>query len=155
MLYIGSGDISLPFRNHQISRNRECLLLGVSLSKPFASPHILELIQCLILQALDLLGFISIMCAEGIAFSHYYSRVAWFNTVSVGGFWYSGIVLFLYIAHLPEKMTVMPWKKAEFIISTLWTFFYLIAAALAAGSGNSGFPGVEAFSAAAVSTLFV
>lgn len=73
------------------------------------------------------------------------SRGSWFNTVAMGGFWYSGILLALYVFHIPDKVTMIPWKKIEFVFCAIWTFFYLIAASLAADIGY-----IEAFAAAAV-----
>lgn len=63
----------------------------------------------------------------------------------MAGFWYSGILLILYVFHVNEKITWMPWKKIEFVLCCVWTIFHLIAASLAASFG------IEAFSAAAVS----
>lgn len=98
-------------------------------------PGILKIIQIV----LNLLGFI---CIEVSSFS-YLSRGSFFNTVSMGGFWFTGIMLALYLFHVIEKFFKIPWLKIELGFCGLWTFLYLLAAALAVSFGD------EAFSAAA------
>lgn len=90
-----------------------------------------------------MLGFI---CIE-VSNASYTSRGAWFNTVSMTAFWFTGIMLILYMFHIVEKFYQIPWLKIEFVFNGLWTFFYLLAASLAAAYGSY----VEAFAAAAVS----
>ena len=94
---------------------------------------------------MNLLGFICILSSPW----KYFSRANWFNTVAMGGFWFSSIMLALYLFHVQELFTRIPWVKVEFVFCAIWTLFYLIAASLAAdyGSKESG----EAFAAAAVS----
>ncbi|XP_046385871.1 plasmolipin [Ischnura elegans] len=89
----------------------------------------------------DILGFICIIASN---WSHS-SRGSWFNTVAMGGFWFTGIMLALYLFHIVEKLYRIPWLKIEFIFCTLWVLFYLIAASLAAAIGGA----IEAFAAAA------
>ncbi|XP_076172158.1 CKLF-like MARVEL transmembrane domain-containing protein 4 [Ptiloglossa arizonensis] len=60
------------------------------------------------------------------------SRGGWFNTVAMGGFWFTGILLVFYLFHIVEKFSKIPWLKLEFIFCSIWTVFYLLAAALAA-----------------------
>lgn len=76
----------------------------------------------------NLLGFISMLCS----YTRYLSRGEWFNTVAMGGFWFTGIMLVLYLFHIVEKFYRIPWLKIEFVFCALWTFFYLIAASLVA-----------------------
>lgn len=65
----------------------------------------------------------------------------------MGGFWFTSIMLALYLFHVIEKFYKIPWLKIELGFCTLWTFFYLLAACLAATFG------VEAFAAAAVNII--
>ncbi|XP_015588164.1 CKLF-like MARVEL transmembrane domain-containing protein 4 [Cephus cinctus] len=90
---------------------------------------------------LNLLGFICITVSQ---FSRE-SRSGWFNTVAMGGFWFTGILLALYLFHVVEKFFKIPWLKIEFIFCTIWTIFYLIAAALVADYAKHS----EAFGVAA------
>lgn len=90
---------------------------------------------------LNLLGFICITCS---VFSNH-GRGAWFNTVAMGGFWFTGILLALYLFHVVDKFYRIPWNKIEFVFCALWTLFYLIAASLAANLA----PYAEAFGVAA------
>ncbi|KAG8231903.1 hypothetical protein J437_LFUL011372 [Ladona fulva] len=90
---------------------------------------------------LNLLGFICIIATH----PYVTSRGSWFNTVSMGGFWFTGIMLALYLFHVIEKLYRIPWLKIEFGFCLLWTLFYLIAASLAADYGRL----IEAFGAAA------
>lgn len=77
---------------------------------------------------LNLLGFICITVSQ---YSNH-SRGGWFNTVAMGGFWFTGILLALYLFHVVEKFFKIPWLKIEFIFCAIWTVFYLLAASLAA-----------------------
>ncbi|KAI4503525.1 hypothetical protein M0802_000928 [Mischocyttarus mexicanus] len=72
-------------------------------------PGILKIVQVI----LNFLGFICITVS--IYSSH--SRGGWFNTVAMGGFWFTGVLL-------------------EFIFCSIWTVFYLLAASLAADYGR-------------------
>ncbi|KAJ1530343.1 hypothetical protein ONE63_005257 [Megalurothrips usitatus] len=90
---------------------------------------------------LNLLGFICITVSHwGIN-----SRGSWFNTVAMVGFWFTGILLVFYLFHVIEKFFKVPWLKVEFGFCALWTFFYLLAAALVAGHASLD----EAFGVAA------
>lgn len=88
---------------------------------------------------MDLLGFICVM-TSGL---YYWSRANWFSFVSMTSFWVTGIILFFYLFHLIERTHFLPWMLMEFIFCTIWTLFYLIAAALVAAYGVN-----EAFAAA-------
>jgi hypothetical protein len=68
---------------------------------------------------LNLLGFICITVSYGAITS----RGSWFNTVAMGGFWFTGILLALYLFHVIEKFYRIPWLKivsliAEFVSIT-------------------------------------
>lgn len=76
----------------------------------------------------NLLGFISILTT----ITRYHSRATWFDTVSMGGFWFTGIMLVFYLFHIVEKFYRIPWLKIEFVFCAIWTFFYILAASLVA-----------------------
>lgn len=78
--------------------------------------------------ALNLIGFI---CIEASGYHSYHSRGAWFNTVAMFGFWFTGIMLAFYLFHVVEKFFKIPWLKIELIFCSLWVLFYLIASCLA------------------------
>lgn len=100
-------------------------------------PGILKILQVV----LNLLGFICITVSN----HSNSSRGGWFNTVAMGGFWFTGILLVFYIFHIVEKFSKIPWLKIELIFCTIWALFYLLAASLAAGYAWA----VEAFGVAA------
>ncbi|PSN34447.1 hypothetical protein C0J52_21466 [Blattella germanica] len=100
-------------------------------------PGMLKVAQIVV----NLLGFICIT----VSYRAITSRGSWFNTVAMGGFWFTGIILALYLFHVIEKFYRIPWLKIEFVFCTIWTFFYLLAASLAAADGRYD----EAFGAAA------
>ncbi|XP_006613089.1 plasmolipin-like [Apis dorsata] len=85
-------------------------------------PGILKIVQVI----LNLLGFICITVS-----SYHTSRGEWFNTVAMGGFWFTGILLVFYLFHIVEKFSKIPWLKIEFLFCIIWTAFYLLAASLA------------------------
>jgi hypothetical protein len=60
-----------------------------------------------VFQVLNLLGFICITVSYGAITS----RGSWFNTVAMGGFWFTGILLALYLFHVIEKFYRIPWLK--------------------------------------------
>lgn len=48
------------------------------------------------------------------------------------GFWFTGILLVLYIFHVLEKFYKVPWLQIELVFDAVWALLYLIAATLAA-----------------------
>ncbi|XP_074034717.1 CKLF-like MARVEL transmembrane domain-containing protein 4 isoform X2 [Leptinotarsa decemlineata] len=76
----------------------------------------------------NLIGFI---CIEASGFHAESSRGTFFNTVAMTGFWFTGILLALYLFHIVEKLYKIPWVKIEFVFCALWTGLYLIASSLA------------------------
>lgn len=96
-------------------------------------------------QILNLLGFI---CIEASGAFSYNSRGHWFNFVAMTGFWFTGVLLVLYLFHIIEKFYKLPWLKIEFVFCALWALMYLIAASLAVSYV------LEAFVAAGVSITF-
>lgn len=65
------------------------------------------------------------------------------------GFWFTGILLALYLFHIVEKFYQIPWLKIEFVFCAVWTGLYLIAACVAVSFH------VEAYIAAGVRYLLV
>lgn len=61
------------------------------------------------------------------------------------GFWFTGILLALYLFQVVYKITQVPWLRIEMWFCVGETLFYMLAASLAAAMG------LEAFLAAAVS----
>lgn len=64
-------------------------------------------------------------------------------------FWFTGILLGLYLFHIVEKFYKIPWLKMEFVFCALWTILYLIAASLATTVGDNS------HAAASVSLLLI
>ncbi|KAL5290096.1 CMTM4 family protein [Megaselia abdita] len=92
---------------------------------------------CLVL---NLVGFICIQCSGALS---YHTRGSFFSTISMTGFWFTGIMLILYLIHICEKFYKIPWLKIEMYFDVSWTILYLIASSFAAALGN------EAYAAAA------
>lgn len=88
----------------------------------------------------NLVGFI---CIEVTHFNTI-SRATFFNTVAMTGFWFSLIMLVLYLFHVVEKFYKLPWVQIEMVVYAVLAVLYLIASILVAA-----YP-VEAFQAAAV-----
>lgn len=78
------------------------------------------------------------------AFS-YHSRGSFFSTVSMIGFWFTGIMLALYLFQVVYKFTRIPWIRIEMWFCVAITLFYMLASSLAAALRW------EAYTAAAVS----
>lgn len=83
----------------------------------------------------NLIGFI---CIEVSAWSHH-SRGGFFNFVAATGFWFSGLMLVMYMFHVVEKFFKIPWLKIEFGFCVVWTVLYLIASILAVTFHASGY----------------
>ncbi|KAJ8932335.1 hypothetical protein NQ318_010629 [Aromia moschata] len=79
-------------------------------------PGLLKLVQIV----LNLLGFI---CIEASGVFSVHTRGSFFNFVAMTGFWFTGILLALYLFHLIEKTYRIPWLKIEFVFCALWTAF--------------------------------
>ncbi|XP_049872195.1 CKLF-like MARVEL transmembrane domain-containing protein 4 [Pectinophora gossypiella] len=86
-------------------------------------PGILKVVQVVT----SLLGFI---CIQFSSLS-YYSKGSYFSWISMIAFWFTGILLGLYLFHIVEKFYKIPWLKIEFIFCAAWSFLYIIAASLA------------------------
>lgn len=92
--------------------------------------------------ALNFLGFLCIS-VSGLALS---SQPSFFDTIAGFGFWFTGIMLALYLFHIVEKFYKIPWLKIELVFCALWTLFYLIASTMVAGlTSYSAALGVAAF----------
>lgn len=59
------------------------------------------------LQALNFLGFLSIAISGNAG----YSQASFFDSISGFAFWFSGILLALYLFHIVEKFFKIPWLK--------------------------------------------
>lgn len=77
-----------------------------------------------------LANFLGFFC---VAISGLALQANFFDTIAVTGFWFTGILLVLYLFHIVEKFYKIPWLKIELGFCALWTVFYLIAATLVAG----------------------
>ncbi|XP_065335309.1 CKLF-like MARVEL transmembrane domain-containing protein 4 [Cloeon dipterum] len=92
----------------------------------------------------NMIGFLCVILAK---YSHL-ARGSFFKSLSGIGFWFTGIMLLLYVFHVAEKFFRIPWLKIELGFCTLWTLLYLIAsilcvdyASLDAAFGAAGFFG--------------
>ncbi|XP_018319524.1 CKLF-like MARVEL transmembrane domain-containing protein 4 [Agrilus planipennis] len=92
---------------------------------------ILKIVQIV----LNLLGFICIQCS-GFPGN---SRGSFFDTVSMTGFWFTGILLLFYLFHVIEKLYKIPWLKIEFFYCFVMVCMYLICSCLAATFGVEGY----------------
>ncbi|XP_053599950.1 CKLF-like MARVEL transmembrane domain-containing protein 4 isoform X2 [Plodia interpunctella] len=94
-------------------------------------PGILKVVQVVS----SLIGF---LCIQLSRYSHL-SKGAYFIWISMFAFWFSGILLFLYLFHMVEKFYKIPWLKIEFVFCALWTLLYLIAASIATSVYDGGY----------------
>lgn len=87
-----------------------------------------------------LIGFICIQCSQyspmGIA--------QFFSTVTMIAFWFTGILLVLYLFHVVYVFNKIPWMKIEFFFCAGATLFLMLTSSLVAARG------VGLFTAAAV-----
>ncbi|KAK8379079.1 hypothetical protein O3P69_019123 [Scylla paramamosain] len=83
--------------------------------------------------ATNLIGY---LCS---AFSqyNYHAHSEWFCFVSMTGFWFTGILLVLYVLHVIEKFQRIPWLKLELGYCALWVLLYLIAASVCIYRGGA------------------
>ncbi|CAG5048056.1 unnamed protein product [Parnassius apollo] len=86
-------------------------------------PGILKIAQV----ACSLLGFI---CIQFSSFNNM-GKGTYFSWISMIAFWFTGILLGLYLFHMVEKFYKIPWLKIEFVFCALWTLLYVLAASLA------------------------
>ncbi|RZF38038.1 hypothetical protein LSTR_LSTR006437 [Laodelphax striatellus] len=77
---------------------------------------------------LNLLGFLTISIS-GYSVN---GRGSFFSSISGFGFWFTGILLVLYLFHVVEKFFAIPWLRIEFGFCALWAVFYMIASTLCA-----------------------
>lgn len=89
-------------------------------------------------------NLIAFICIEVTHFNMV-SRATFFNTITMTGFWFSLILLFLYMFHVVEKFYKLPWVHIEMVTYAILAIMLLISSILVAA-----YP-VEAFHAAAVS----
>ncbi|XP_047987561.1 MARVEL domain-containing protein 1 [Leguminivora glycinivorella] len=95
----------------------------------------------------SLLGFISVQAAR-FQYAGYGSFYSWISMIA---FWFTGILLGLYLFHLVEKFYKIPWLRLELGFCALWAFFYLIAASLVVSIfNNAGYSAAAFFGYAAM-----
>lgn len=93
------------------------------------------------LQIFVLIGFILVQCSD-----HSGAGIAqFFSTIAMIAFWFTGILLVLYLFHAIYVFHKIPWIKIEFYFCVGATLFLMLASALIAAKG------VGLFTAAAVS----
>lgn len=78
-------------------------------------------------QLFSLLGFICIQISRYSSAS----KGSYFSVIAMVAFWFTGILLLLYLFNFVYKFQKIPWTKMEFLFCALWSLMYLIAAALA------------------------
>lgn len=98
----------------------------------------------LLLQILDLLGFICIQISD---FSHS-GTGQFFSTIAMTAFWFTGILLVLYLFQAVYVFNRIPWITIEFYFCLIATLSFMLTSSLAASKG------VGLFTAAAVSDCF-
>lgn len=96
-------------------------------------------------QILDILGFICIQVSD---FSHS-ATGQFFSTIAMTAFWFTAILLALYLFQLVYVFTKIPWITVEFYFCLIATLSLMVTSSLAASKG------VGAFTAAAVSHLIL
>lgn len=94
-------------------------------------------------QVFVLIGFILVQCSV-----HSGSSVAQFySTITMIAFWFTGILLVLYLFHVIYVFHKIPWTKIEFFFCLGACLLLMLSSSLIAAKG------VGLFTAAAVSTL--
>ncbi|KAL1458053.1 hypothetical protein WDU94_008228 [Cyamophila willieti] len=99
-------------------------------------PGMLKIIQIV----LNLIGFILI----SLSMYSMAPRANFFNTVAMFGFWFTGILLVLYLFHIIEMLYKIPWLKIEFLYCGILAAFYFIASILCAAWATHSTFGVAA-----------
>lgn len=92
-----------------------------------------------------LLGFLCIQISDYSAAG----QATFFSTVAMIAFWFSGILLLLYLFHVIYVFHKIPWTKIEFYFCVGATLFLMLASALIAAKG------IGLFTAAAVSIAII
>ncbi|XP_075213308.1 CKLF-like MARVEL transmembrane domain-containing protein 4 [Lycorma delicatula] len=108
-------------------------------------PTYIRTLPGMLLCAQVVLNFLGFLCVALSIYSNI-GRGSFFSSVAGFGFWFSAILLVLYVFHAIEKFHMIPWLKVELIYFLLWALLYLIAATLAAAlTGHSAAFGCAAF----------
>ncbi|CAK1550840.1 unnamed protein product [Leptosia nina] len=92
-------------------------------------PGLLKIVQV----GSSLLGFICILCSRLSSAS----KGAYFSWISMIAFWFTGILLGLYLFHIVEKFYKIPWLRMEFLFASVWSVLYLVASILAITVGDN------------------
>ncbi|XP_066973378.1 plasmolipin-like isoform X1 [Macrobrachium rosenbergii] len=94
--------------------------------------------------AICILVFILVMASQ-----HPRSNQAnWISFVSMGGFWTSAFLLFLYVINVVGFLSVIPWLFLELCYTVIWTFFWFVAGCVG-GDFAARYMNGELFAAAA------
>ncbi|CAB3231564.1 unnamed protein product [Arctia plantaginis] len=89
----------------------------------------------IVVLVLNLIGFICIQCS---AFRSN-GRGVYFSLVTHVGFWFSGILLLLYLFHVVEKYHNIKWLKIEMIAYIVMVFLYVIASTIVVAFGAAAY----------------
>lgn len=107
------------------------------------APGILKVVQVVS----SLLGFICVQAAR-YQYRGYGSFYSWISMIA---FWFTGILLGLYLFHLVEKFYKIPWLKMELGFCGLWALLYLLASSLVVSVyANAGYSAAAFFGYAAM-----
>ncbi|XP_069946124.1 CKLF-like MARVEL transmembrane domain-containing protein 4 isoform X2 [Cherax quadricarinatus] len=56
----------------------------------------------------------------------------WLSFVSMGGFWTSAVLLFLFLINIVALLSIIPWLMLELGYTVIWTFFWFVCGCVAA-----------------------
>lgn len=96
-----------------------------------------------LLQVFALVGFILVQCSQHSGSG----RAQFFSTIAMIAFWFSGILLVLYLFHVIYVFSKIPWTKIEFFFCLGACLLLALSSAILIAGGN-GF-----FTAAGVSRI--
>lgn len=94
--------------------------------KSYLNPRNIPAVLKAAVMAVNLIGYLCSAFSE----HNYGAHSEWFCFVSMSGFWFTGILLLLYVLHVVEKFQRVPWLKVELGYCALWVLLYLIAASV-------------------------
>lgn len=95
------------------------------------------------LQVFTLIGFILVQCSEHSGSG----RAQFFSTIAMIAFWFSGILLVLYLFHVIYVFSKIPWTKIEFFFCLGACLFLALSSSLLIAHG------IGLFTAAGVSQI--
>lgn len=106
-------------------------------------PNYLRAKKGLLKVAVIIFNLVGYICIEASVYNP--TRATYFTSVAMTAFWFSLLMLPLYLFHVVEKLYRLPWVQLELGVYTVFTILYLIGSIFVAS-----YP-VGAFRAAAVS----